>query len=329
MIGVGILLALLQLQLGAGQSCSPVSVECSCNNLEAREQFKEELKEIRKELASLTAAIYEKDSIIQESLCINRTGEIRMCAGESCRAILEEKPDRPSGYYWLKACNACAPFQAFCDFSLNLEGSRGWMRVADLDMTDPNQHCPSQFKLITSPTRVCGKRTEGPSCDSTSYETHNIHYNKVAGKAIGFAQNSADAFVTGNRCPNCNINKPYVDGVSITYGYPRKHIWTYAGTNGQQYCPCVINNPWGQSQPTFVGNDYYCEAGSSTSEPLWDGEGCTGGEYPCCQRVRERSGWFIKELDAPTTNDIEVRICTDEALSNEDIRVERYELFVQ
>ena len=327
MVGVGVVLAVLQFQLGAAQHCSPVSVECSCNTVEATEQRKEELKEVHKEIASLAAAIYQRDVIIQESLCIDRTGEIRMCAGNSCMAILEEKPDRPSGYYWLKACETCESFQAFCDFSLNLEGSRGWMRVADLDMTDPTQQCPRQFRLITSPRRVCGKTTDGSGCDATYYETHNLRYSKVAGRATGYQQNTVDAFRTGGRCPSCNINKPYVDGISITHDYPRHHIWTYAGSDSFDKCPCTIDAS--QSQPSFVGSDYYCEAGASTTERLWDGEGCTGNEVPCCQRVRERSRWFIKELNAPSTSDIEVRICTDESRANEEIWVERMELYVQ
>ena len=328
-VGVSVLLALLQLQLGSAQQCSPVSVECSCNTLEATEQLKEGLKEVHKEIASLTAAIYQRDRIIQESLCTNCTGEIQMCAGLSCRGILEEKPDRPSGYYWLKACETCESFQAFCDFSLNLEGSRGWMRVADLDMTDHTQQCPRQFRLITSPRRVCGKTTDGFGCDATYYETHNLQYNKVAGRAAGYHLISADGFVKHGLCPNCNINKPYVDGISITHGYPRNHIWTYAGSVSIDYCPCTIDASFGQSQPSFVGSDYYCEAGASMTDRLWDGEGCTGNEVPCCQRVRERSGWFIKELNAPSTNDIEVRICTDQARSDEDIWVEGFELYVQ
>ena len=324
---VGVLLALLQLQLGATQLQITTEENSCCNTLEAIQQLKEEVHKI----ASLTAAIYERDRIIQESLCINRTGEIKMCAGNSCRGILEEKPDRPSGYYWLKACDTCESFQAFCDFSLNLEGSRGWMRVADLDMTDPTQQCPRQFRLITSPRRVCGKSTDSSGCDATYYETHNLQYSKVAGRAAGYMQNTADGLVTGPRCPSCNINKPYVDGISITHGYPRVHIWTYAGSHNPHidYCPCTIDASFGQSQPNFVGSDYYCEVASSMTDRLWDGEGCTGREVPCCQRVRERSGWFIKEINAPSTNDIEVRICTDEERSNEDIWVERFELYVQ
>ena len=94
-------------------------------------------------------------------------------------------------------------------------------------------------------------------CDATYYETHNLRYSKVAGRATGYQQNTVDAFETGDHCSNCNINKVYVDGLSITHGYPRKHIWTYAASRDPKdyRCPCSIDAS--QRQPSFVGSDYY------------------------------------------------------------------------
>ena len=343
MTGLVALLALLQVT--AAQSCNPTAdsflLQCGCT-AEALEGVKEELKkdltsikdEImaqKMEMASLREEILENLRTLKfchgtECVCKHQLGKNTECAAESCKEILDDQPESPSDYYWLKACEICEPFTAFCDFNLTLEGSKGWMRVADLDMTDSSQQCPSQFKLITSPRRLCGKKLDASGCDSTKFETYNIHYNKVAGRAIGYQFRTADAFNRRANCPNCNINKPYVDGVSITHGYPRNHIWTYAAGNRITYCPCVIGNP--QLQPMFVGNDYYCEIGSD-SDPVWDGEGCSDTEMPCCQSVRDNSGWFIKELSAPTSDDIEVRLCTDQSLSNEDVRVERIEIYIQ
>ena len=56
-VGVGVLLALLLIQLAAAQHCSPVSVECSCNAQETTEQLKEELKEIHKEIAHVSRSL--------------------------------------------------------------------------------------------------------------------------------------------------------------------------------------------------------------------------------------------------------------------------------
>jgi hypothetical protein len=63
------------------------------------------------------------------------------------------------------------------------------------------------------------------------------------------------------------IDTNYVDGVSITKGTPRQHLWTYAAgfseTHYSDYvnCPCArpgYNTSW---IPSFIGNNYYCEAG--------------------------------------------------------------------
>ena len=63
-----------------------------------------------------------------------------------------------------------------------------------------------------------------------------------------------------------DINKAYLDGVSITRGSPRKHIWSFAsGLTEQQtdqyVCPCNVGATSLSHTPSFVGNDYYCESG--------------------------------------------------------------------
>ena len=116
---------------------------------------------------------------------------------------------------------------------------------------------------------------------------------------------------------NSKIDDAYVDGLSITRGSPRQHIWSYAaGTGG---CRCVNG-----SEPTFVGNDYYCEWGTMSKagerlawgDPLWDGEHCT----TCCQ-----GPWFHKEVP-PTTDNIEVRWCCDQG--DEDFYTDIVEIWV-
>jgi len=57
------------------------------------------------------------------------------------------------------------------------------MRVAHLDMTDPNQHCPPGFRLITSLRRVCGRVT-GPGCASTTFPVMGWSIEKSAAKLL-------------------------------------------------------------------------------------------------------------------------------------------------
>ena len=61
------------------------------------------------------------------------------------------------------------------------------------------------------------------------------------------------------------INGSYVDGVSVTHGTPRNHIWTFAAgaTENDDYntdlSPCDTDRPI--NIPRFVGNYYFCESG--------------------------------------------------------------------
>ena len=142
---------------------------------------------------------------------------------------------------------------------------------------------------------------------------------------------------------NNDINGVYVDGVSITYGSSPacKHIWTYA--NGVDFrsnppsiyvCPC--NNVSNPQVPSYVGSDYYCETDSNqymccdliqqSDDPLCNGQQCIGPEAPCC--TNPNLPWFLKTLSETTTEDIELRVCADENVANDDTPLQVIELFV-
>ena len=217
-----------------------------------------------------------------------------------------------------------------------------WYHVANLNMTDPSEKCPSAWREYnTSGIRACGRPvTSSGSCPATTYSTGHP-YSKVCGRIIGYQVASPDAFFTG--ITNPTINYFYVDGISITHGSPRKHIWTFvSGVQENNYlstemyaCPCHnATNP--KQPPSFVGNNYYCESANPsrswshgqifTNDTLWDGEQCEN-EGSCC--TTKSPPWFSVELSNPTTDDIEVRICGDESTSNEDTPIELLEIYVQ
>ena len=213
------------------------------------------------------------------------------------------------------------------------------MRVANLNMTDPNQHCPDNLQLsYTNPIRLCGRSTGG--CDSVTFSTYGVQYRQVCGRVRGYQFASPDAFNCNDyrSCPT-NIDIPYVDGVSITHGEnPREHIWTYAAAPyGNQAhsstCPCAAT---GASPPAFVGSDFYCESGLNNgpwqsvlyyNDTLWDGQDCNGLERTCCDPPN--LPWFCKELPQSTTDDLEFRICGDASRSNEDTPIDLAQLYVQ
>ena len=217
------------------------------------------------------------------------------------------------------------------------------MRVANLDMTDPNQNCSEGLRLVTRtepPLRTCGKHA--PGCVSTTYSTYGVKYSTVCGRIIAYQSSTPDAFAPYFFNRNLSIDDGYVDGVSLTHGHsPRQHIWTFASaldeTRSDNYtCPCTRPNlPYTGVVPPFIGQDYFCETGSRQliihntfypDDPLWDGQGC-GGTSTCCEF--NNPPWFCKQLPQPTTDNIELRLCGDEGISNEDTPIEIVDIYVR
>ena len=213
-------------------------------------------------------------------------------------------------------------------------GSTGWRRAAYLNMSDPSQHCPSTWQEITTPHRVCGRRSTSASCEGVTYSTGSEQYDQVCGRIIGYQIGSPDAFIGGS------IDSYYMDGISITHGSPRQHIWSFVGGVDERIlgssCPCVTGSTSGTRIPSFVGQNYFCETGITSGhvngyfypngDPLWDGQGC-GPTSSCC--TFNSPPWFNVQLSSPSTDDIEVRICGTEAITNEDTPIQLVELYVK
>ena len=137
------------------------------------------------------------------------------------------------------------------------------------------------------------------------------------------------------------IDQPYVDGISITHGNPRNHIWSYAAgaSEHNRHCP-HINCPCsgGPASPPYVRNNYYYESGFQVdcfavntffpSDLLWDGHQCGNDEGTCCTGANIPP-WFSVDLPDSTTDDIEVRICHSQSSSDEDSPVELIEIYIQ
>ena len=219
-------------------------------------------------------------------------------------------------------------------------GSGQWKRIAYFDMSDPAQECPRGWRGYTSPVRCCGRPvTDRSSCPAVFFETYGYQYSKVCGRATGYQQGSPDGFASiVNAEPSTEtVNGIYVDGVSVTHGNPRMHIWTFAvglherGGSDAHNCPC----DGGASPPPFVGNNFFCETGDDTpsvevhqffgDDPLWDGKDCNIST--CCSQ--NNPPWFNVQMSSPTTDAIEVRICGDQRTGDEDSPIAMLELYVQ
>ena len=135
------------------------------------------------------------------------------------------------------------------------------------------------------------------------------------------------------------VDSSYVDGISVTLGSTRKHVWTYAiglsddsSFNNQSNCPCAMHP--GRSPPAFVDSHYYCESGNTggyvhsqyhTEDPLWDGSRCSSNNN-CCANADQP--WFFRQLVMKRQDDIEARLCTSHGFDDEGVSVEQIQLYV-
>ena len=278
-------------------------------------------------------------------------GMLSTSPGKSCNDIYQiNKATRGvSGQYWIKT-NPGTVQQVYCDMELECGGHKGgWMRVAKLDTTNGDT-CPGDWINNANYNSLC-TGTGGAGCYSANFLIP-YSYNKICGQVRGFQKGSPDAFYPhaftlgltppGHYVPvthSNTVNGVYVDGVSITLGDPRKHIWTYvAGLSGNytyEYsnCPCARNSLL--EAPVFVGDNYYCESGNTgtfdfstlyTEDPLWDGKQCLPGNS-CCDRTGQP--WFFHQLPISEKEHLEVRICQDQVEGDEAVTVEQLQLFVR
>ena len=256
----------------------------------------------------------------------------------SCQEVKNKQPNSPSGMYLLETANN-GTINTYCNMGELCGSEGGWTRLAYLDMSDSTVNCPSGFRLYQSGSvRACGRPvTSSGSCVSVEFPSNGMSYSQVCGRVTGYQYTSPDGYTDDN------LNGEYVDGVSITRGSPRQHIWTLISANAEEnsfgtfnhFCPCGTGSVVPVS--SFIGNHYFCESGIGTgfytqqlytSDPLWDGQGCGSNESPCCNVPG--IPWFHRDYGNTTTTDyIELRVCGNEGTANEDVPVGFYEIYVQ
>ena len=255
------------------------------------------------------------DAIFTSSSCTTKK------TYSSCAEIKRHNPRSASGYYSIVANSRNV--SVYCHMGTLCGVGGGWTRLGKLDMTVRSSRCPSSLVQNTvSGTRLCTKNAAG--CRSVPIPSQGIQYSQVCGRVRGYHRQSLDGF-NGR-----SIDSTYVDGVSITRGSPRKHVWSLgSGIAGR--CPCSSTS---RRVPSFVGNDYYCESGFpssysnrfSVTDPLWDGKNCPSNEARCC--TPPLLPWFLKRIGSTTTDNLEMRLCTDEAPNNENIGIDQFDFYI-
>ena len=299
-------------------------------------------QQLSQQNASLDSAYQQLNTSIDMLYKKLNLGKSADSSATSCKDLYDTH-DASSGYYWIGEIGSAV--RVYCNMSLTCgDLTGGWMRVANIDMTDTSQNCPSGLSLISSPKRVCSIHSTG--CVSNDFDIHGVQYRHICGRVIGYQKNINYAFKFQSR----GIDAEYVNGVSLTHGQsPHQHIWTFAGaldetsgSNADHKCPCINPNlnPT-PTLPSFIGNDYFCDTAFETtswisnpsiqvSDPLWDGEGC-GPTSTCCYDPQREVNppWFVKTLSSPTSDDIEMRLCAPNNGGSYTTPIEIVELYVQ
>ena len=142
--------------------------------------------------------------------------------------------------------------------------ARSWTRAIYLNMSDPNQQCPSNWTLITTPIRGCGRRDiNAYTCDSVTYSVHNRTYSSVCGRILAYQRGYSSALYTALLTYRNTIEASYLSGLSLTHGPAgsRQHIWSFVGAQYEQSqsystyftCPCTNTNaPWTHQVPSMI-----------------------------------------------------------------------------
>ena len=217
------------------------------------QQLSQTNQQLRQEYAALDGRTQQLNTSTQLLLndLVGLLGYFPIYPTASCAAL---SPSSPSGYYWVRASNGSS-VSVYCDMTRSCGGvTGGWTRVAELDMTNSSHQCPSGLmERNDSPNiRTCVRNEESGGCSSVELPTANIQYSSVCGRITAYQVGTPNQFtlqpILGER--PTDINSAYVDGVSLTHGSPRQHIWTFAAARDEDQT-CVCNGTEGTSPPAF------------------------------------------------------------------------------
>ena len=305
---------------------------------EVRNELFQEIQQIESSVSALQSQIYLREDVYgalvdRSYKRCQRTTLGTVQPANSCQDIFQVDQTCISGYYLI--LQGCHPTLTYCEAPRSLCGlRRNWRLVTYINMDQQGAVCPPRLRQIHNTATnksACGK-TVNRGCSSVTYHAGAKNYTDVCGRIRGYQHGPMNAFVSAYR--GHNIDSHYVDGISITTGSPRRHLWTYAVRRNEsrgEFCPCGNIPGLNVYIPPFVNNHYYCEAGfvrtkygkTAWDDPLWDGEGCTVAGNQCC----ERYGWFHRDIP-PTTDNIEVRWCGNFGRSFKDVYTDLVEIWV-
>ena len=252
-----------------------------------------------------------------------------------------DDPSNGAGWYWVRdpTTNRAKKTYLYPN-GHQMCGEGAWMRIGFFDMTQAFSECPSPLGVFTENNKKYCRRQVSVGCTSVYFDSLSQQYTEVCGMVEGYQYGHMDGFAASST----SINSVHLEGISITRGSPRQHLWSYVvgevANPSSPYldaCPCT---PQGTTAtvPSFIGSDYYCSSGNSGStytsspklktSPLWrtSGPSCVTGST-CCDNPDQP--WFKKKLTQPANEDVEMRWCGSESLTGEATATTRVELYIR
>ena len=257
----------------------------------------------------------------------------------SCDELKKKHSTLKSGNYKLRIGGKVVP--VYCHMGKLCGTVGGWTRLGHLKMSSDHKTCPNeQFSYINKGKRhLCRIKSDKVGCATASYSSRGIKYSTICGYARGYQKGRVFAFIK-----SYPLTSHYLSGVSFqrfdasSSTKKRKHIWSYGCGKvdiiaGDGECPC--NKGSKNSLPGYVGNNYYCESGTSTSpksadfflqDPLWDGKGFNNLEVPC---RKDMMPYFKRIYDSAITDHITMKLCRPGGANFLDVYLEGYGVFVK
>ncbi len=267
------------------------------------------------------------ESIQQHLLGVNPS-----IPAKSCNSI----SGKHSGFYWVLSSNG-STVRVYCAMGTvcGRSNNGGWTRITSLNMKEPSSTCPPSLCTNSKKTRTCRKcPSSNDSCVTQTYQV-GVAYSRVCGQITAYQLGVLEAYrYTSKQALG-------FDGIQLTYGKPKKNIWTFYAAAAERYtvpntvCPCINSSDSSiRSPPDFIGGHYFCDTALTRpkrgpfylKDPLWDGAGC-GGVNSCCSF--NHPPWFYRELPGTTMEHIKMTMCLNAGQRKKELAIEKIDFYVQ
>ena len=277
-------------------------------------------------ISELKAMMAQERSLINRNIQILASSvPIGLDSGHpasSCRSLALLKPSFAPGYFWVQSANGSAE-RVHCvrmpDCGDDAQEIQGWQRIAHLSYENNISQCFDGLK--STEDSWCVQTSDMPGCSHTIFSTGKMNYSYVCASIIGYGINTPDAFQDIVRISTEQVlSGNYVDGISLTYNTTSEmtHIWTLAS-----HFIYTTNCEMSTEVEEIVGTNYTCLPFKVSA-----------GELPHCRVGREASSddcqpkTFFRALHRVTNSGIQMRLCRDQYRDDEDIAINKLDIYV-